>query len=80
MGIFGAPSILSGQDVQTFLSTVYETTRGGFEQEMTTEEVDEAMYQDMLNQQSGADVDLLSISDVRVDHSAAFFDTMLARS
>jgi|SaaInlStandDraft_2_1057019.scaffolds.fasta_scaffold01035_5 asparagine N-glycosylation enzyme membrane subunit Stt3 len=80
MGIFGAPSILSGQDVETFMSTVYETTRGGFEQEMNSEEVDEAMYQDMLNQQSGADVDMLSISDVRVDHSAAFFDTMLART
>ena len=80
MGIFGAPSTLSGQDVGTFMSTVYETTRGGFAQEMTVAEVDEAMYQDMLNQQAGADVDLLSISDVRVDHSAAFFDTMLARS
>jgi len=80
MGIFGAPSILSGQDVETFMSTVYETTRGGFEQEMTPEEVDEAMYQDMLNQQAGADVELLSISDVRVDHSAAFFETMLARA
>jgi len=80
MGIFGAPATLSGQDVETFMSTVYETTRGGFAQEMTSAEVDEAMYQDMLNQQAGADVDLLSITDVRVDHSAAFFDTMLARS
>lgn len=80
MGIFGAPSILSGQDVGTFMSTVYETTRGGFEQEMTTSEVDEAMYQDMLNQQAGVDVDPLSISDVRVDHSPAFFETMLARA
>jgi len=80
MGIFGAPSILSGQDVGTFMSTVYETTRGGFEQEMTSAEVDEAMYQDMLNQQAGADIDPLSISDVRVDHSPAFFDTMLARA
>ena len=80
MGIFGAPTTLSGQDVETFMSTVYETTRGGFAQEMTTDEVDEAMYQDMLNQQAGADVELLSISDVRVDHSPAFFDTILARS
>lgn len=80
MGIFGAPATLSGQDVNTFMSTVYETTRGGFEQEMTVDEVDDAMYQDLLNQQSGADVDLLSISDVRVDHSSAFFDTMLARA
>ena len=43
MGIFGAPSTLSGQDVGTFMSTVYETTRGGFAQEMTSAEVNEAM-------------------------------------
>jgi len=30
MGIFGAPTILSGQDIGTFMDEVYETTRGEF--------------------------------------------------
>ena len=28
MGIFGAPTILSGQDISTFMDEVYETSRG----------------------------------------------------
>ena len=80
MGIFGAPTILSGQDVSTYMDEVYETIRGDFPDEMTRAEVDEAITQDFLNQQSGADIDPLQVEDVRVDHNAAFFDTMLART
>ena len=80
MGIFGAPTILSGQDVSTYMDEVYETTRGEFQDEMTREEVDEAMQKDFLNQQSGAPIDPLMVDDVRVDHNPAFFDTMVART
>ena len=80
MGIFGAPTILSGQDVSTFMNEVYETTRGGIPQEMTREQVDEAMTDDFLDQQAGLDIDPLQVEDVRVDHNPAFFDTMLSRA
>ena len=80
MGIFGAPTILSGQDVDMYMDEVYETLRGDFQDEMTREEVDEAMQKDFLNQQAGADIDPLQIEDVRVDHNPAFFDTMVART
>ena len=80
MGIFAAPTILSGQDVSTFMTEVYETTRGSFQDEMTREEVDEAIRQDVLNQQAGADIDPIQVSDVRVDHTSEFFRTMVART
>ena len=80
MGIFGAPTILSGQDVGTYMDEVYETVRGDFQDEMTREEVDEAMQQDILNQQAGVDIDPLFIEDVRVDHNPAFFETRTART
>jgi len=80
MGIFGAPTILSGQDTGTYMNEVYETIRGDFSDEMTREEVDLAMQKDFLNQQSGAVIDPLQIEDVRVDHMPAFFDTMVART
>ena len=80
MGIFGAPTILSGQDISTYMDEVYETTRGGIPQELTREQVDEAMTDDFLDQQAGLDVDPLQVEDVRVDHNPAFFDTMLSRT
>ena len=80
MGIFGAPTILSGQDVSTYMDEVYETMRGEFPDEMTRTEVDQAITEDFLNQQSGSDIDPLQVQDVRVDHNSAFFDTMLART
>ena len=80
MGIFGAPTILAGQDITTYMNEVYETVRGDFQDEMTREEVDDAMQKDFLNQQAGADIDMLQIEDVRVDHNPAFFDTMVART
>ena len=80
MGIFGAPTILAGQDIATYMDEVYETVRGDFQDEMTREEVDEAMQKDFLNQQAGAEIDPLQIEDVRVDHNPAFFETMVART
>ena len=56
------------------------TTRGQFNDEMTREEFDEEMRKDVLNQQSGATFDPLSLVDIRIDHTPAFFDTMLARA
>ena len=79
-GIFAAPTILSGQDFATFMDEVYMTTRGQFNDEMTREEFDEEMRKDVLNQQSGATFDPLSLVDIRIDHTPAFFDTMLART
>ena len=81
LGIFGAPTILSGQDFNTFTNEVYETVRGDEPvREMSREEVDVAMLKDVLDQQSGADIDPLQVDDIRVDHLPEFFDTMLARS
>lgn len=80
MGIFGAPTILSGQDIGTYMDEVYETTRGEFQDEMTREEVDAAITQDFLNQQAGSEDDPLQVQDVRVDHNPAFFRTMLANT
>jgi asparagine N-glycosylation enzyme membrane subunit Stt3 len=80
MGIFGAPTILAGQDITTYMNEVYETVRGDFQDEMTREEVDDAMQKDFLNQQAGQEIDPLQIEDVRVDHNPAFFDTMVARA
>ena len=80
MGIFGAPTILSGQDISTFMDEVYETSRGDRSFEMTREEVDEAMTNDFLDQQAGLDIDPLQVQDVRVDHNPEFFETMLART
>ena len=45
---FGAPTILAGQDITTYMDEVYETVRGDFQDEMTREEVDEAMQKDFL--------------------------------
>ena len=81
LGIFGAPTILSGQDFNTFTSEVYETVRGDEPiRELSREEVDAAMLKDVLDQQSGAEIDPLQVDDIRVDHLPEFFDTMLARS
>ena len=81
LGIFGAPTILSGQDYNTFTNEVYETVRGDdVVREMSREEVDAAMLKDVLDQQSGANIDPLQVDDIRVDHLPTFFDTMLARS
>ncbi len=80
MGIFGAPTILSGQDIATFMSEVYETSRGDRNFEMTREEVDESMTNDFLDQQAGLDIEPLQVQDVRVDHQSEFFETMLART
>jgi len=79
-GIFTAPTILSGQDFTTFMSEVYETVRGEFPDEMTRAEFDDAMQKDYINQQSGSDIDPLQLSDVRIDHKAEFFKTMVART
>ena len=80
MGIFGAPTILSGQDIQAFMSETYETVRGEFKDEMTAAEYEEAVKKDFLNNQAGADIDLIALEDVRIDHQPAFFDTMVART
>ena len=81
LGIFGAPTILSGQDFNTFTNEVYETKRGDQPVlEMDREAVDEAMLKDVLDQQSGADIEPLTVQDIRIDHLPKFFDTMLARS
>ena len=81
LGIFGAPTILSGQDFNTFTNEVYETVRGDESvRELSREEVDAAMLKDVLDQQSGANIDPLQVDDIRVDHLPEFFDTMLARS
>ena len=77
MGIFGAPTILSGQDFNTFTNEVYETKRGDEPvREMDREAVDDAMLKDLLDQQSGAEIEPLAVQDIRIDHLPEFFDTM----
>lgn len=79
-GIFAAPTILSGQDFGSFLSEVYETTRGDFPDEMTSDEYYEAQKEDFMNQQAGLDIDPVILNDVRIDHKSNFYDTMLAKT
>ncbi|HIA90318.1 MAG: hypothetical protein CXX80_03785 [Methanobacteriota archaeon] len=79
-GIFHAPTTLGGQDVEHFLETVYMTERGSFPDEMSVDEWYEAQRQDILAQQSGTDLDPIQLVDVRVDHRASFFETMIART
>ena len=80
-GIFQPVSSLSGQDFSTFMDEVYMTSRGQFSDEMTRDEFDEEMRKDILNQQSGAaNFEPLNLVDIRIDHTPAFFDTMLART
>ena len=47
---------------------------------MDREAVDDAMLKDILDQQSGAEIQPLTVQDIRIDHLPEFFDTMLARS
>jgi asparagine N-glycosylation enzyme membrane subunit Stt3 len=79
-GIFSAPTTLSGQDLYTFMDEIYMTSRGQFNDEMTNEEFQEESRKDMLNQQAGAEFDPLNLVDIRYDHNAPFFETMLARA
>ena len=79
-GIFAAPTILSGQDFNTFMIETYETRRGEFNDEMSREEFETEMQKDAINQASGAQIDPLQLVDIRIDHTDAFFETMLARA
>ena len=79
-GIFAAPTILSGQDFGTFMDEVYITKRGTITDEMTRDEFDSAMQQNVRDQQNGLEVEPLTLEDINVVHTAEFFDTMLARN
>ncbi|MDP6870313.1 MAG: STT3 domain-containing protein [Candidatus Poseidoniaceae archaeon] len=79
-GIFHAPAKLSGQDFATFMHESYITMRGTSTVEMDVDQFNVEMRQDVLNQQAGATTEPLQLQDVRIDHQAAFFDTMLART
>tara|TARA_Y100001980_G_C14556630_1_gene348944 strand:+ start:1307 stop:11071 length:9765 start_codon:yes stop_codon:yes gene_type:complete len=80
-GIFYAPTILSGQDPAHFMNTIYETQRGTESIiERTAEDFNEQYKMDVLRSQSGGDVEIIELVDVRYDHSESFFDTMLART
>ena len=80
-GIFYAPTILSGQDPDHFMDTVYETQRGSESIiERTSEDFNEQYKMDVLRSQNGGDVDVIQLVDVRYDHTEAFYDTMLSRA
>ena len=80
-GIFYAPTILSGQDPAHFMDTIYETQRGSESIiERTADDFNEQYKMDVLRSQSGGDVEVIQLVDVRYDHSEAFYDTMLART
>ena len=80
-GIFYAPTILSGQNPDHFMDTVYETQRGSESIiERTAEDFNEQYKMDVLRSQSGGDVEVIQLVDVRYDHTEAFYDTMLARA
>ncbi len=80
-GIFYAPTTLSGLDPDTYINSVYITQRGDrAEQEMTSQQFEDAYVADILAQNSGTGGDVIELVDVRVDQQPEFFETMIART
>ena len=77
-GIFHAPTHLSGLDIDTYITTTYETNQGM----MTPQEYQDQYMQDLRSQASGATTaeDMIAMTDIDYQHTSAFFDTMVART
>tara|TARA_Y100000588_G_scaffold116726_1_gene127800 strand:+ start:24809 stop:34276 length:9468 start_codon:yes stop_codon:yes gene_type:complete len=77
-GIFHAPTHLSGLDLDTYITTTYETNQGM----MTSDEYQASYLEDIRSQASGASTadEMIAINDIEYQHSAEFFETMVARA
>ena len=77
-GIFHAPTGLSGLDMDTYITTTYETNQGP----KTLQEFLDQQMSDLRAQASGASTgeDMIQLTDRSYQHQAGFFDTMIART
>ena len=77
-GIFHAPTGLSGLDMDTYITTTYETNQGP----KTLQEFLDQQMSDLRAQASGASTgeDMIQLTDRSYQHQAEFFDTMIART
>jgi len=77
-GIFHAPTHLSGLDIDSYITTTYETNQGP----MSPEEFQDQYLDDLKAQASGASAggETIQMTDMDYQHLAGFFDTMIART
>ena len=77
-GIFHAPTHLSGLDLDSYITTTYETNQGP----MSPEEFQTKYLEDLKAQASGASTgeDMIQMTDMDYQHLDSFFDTMVART
>ncbi len=77
-GIFHAPTHLSGLDIDSYISTTYETNQGP----MSPEDFQTKYLEDLKAQASGASTgeDMIQMTDMDYQHLDSFFDTMIART
>ena len=77
-GIFHAPTHLSGLDIDSYITTTYETNQG----DHTPEEFQNLYLEDLKAQASGASTaeDMIQMTDMNYQHLDSFFDTMIART
>jgi asparagine N-glycosylation enzyme membrane subunit Stt3 len=82
-GIFHAPTRLSGLDMESYISTIYQTQRGDGPIIPRTQAQYEAEYlDDLVRQTSGASSDpseVIRMVDIDYQHQSEFFETMVAR-
>ena len=77
-GIFHAPTHLSGLDINSYITTTYETNQGP----MSSDEFQSRYLEDLKAQASGASTgeDMIQMTDMDYQHLDSFFDTMIART
>ena len=77
-GIFHAPTHLSGLDIDTYITTTYETNQGM----MDSQEYSDRYMEDIRSQASGATTadEMITINDIDYQHNEQFFQTMVART
>jgi len=77
-GIFHAPTHLSGLDIDSYITTTYETNQG----DHTPEEFQSTYLEDLKAQASGASTaeDMIQMTDMNYQHLDSFFETMIART
>ncbi|HIG33401.1 MAG TPA: hypothetical protein EYQ11_00770 [Candidatus Poseidoniales archaeon] len=77
-GIFHAPTHLSGLDIDSYITTTYETNQGP----KSPEDFQTQYMSDLKAQASGASTgeDMIQMIDMDYQHLDSFFDTMIART
>jgi len=77
-GIFHAPTHLSGLDINSYITTTYETNQGP----MSSQGFQDQYLDDLKAQASGASTgeDMIQMTDMDYQHLDGFFDTMVART